>query len=35
MWNHPEDDLNSNAEIDRDSKVNELQIIYNAAIIIK
>ena len=34
MWNHPDDDLNSNTETDWNSEVNELEILYNAAIIL-
>ena len=34
MWNHPDDDLNSNTETDGNCEVNELEILYNAAIIL-
>ena len=34
MWNHPDDDINSNTETDGNCEVNELKILYNAAIIL-
>ena len=35
IWNHPDDDLNSNTGTDGNCEVIELKILYNAAIFLK